>query len=127
MVSAWLVVGDSELRALLLAVGEEAGIPMAAIEPDTVGTLLNGDERPEAMLISQGLAPMPLDPARLEGIERLAIASGDIQPEEGNGFHPGNLLKLPASLEDVERTLHWLAGNGQLDPSPSNATTSRLA
>ena len=51
VVSVWLVVGDSELRALLLAVGEEAGIPMAAIEPETVGTLLSRDERPEAMLI----------------------------------------------------------------------------
>ena len=123
----WLVVGDSELRALLLAVGEEAGIPVAAIEPDTVGTLLNGDKRPEAMLISQGLVPLPFDHARLEGIERLAIASGDIQPEEGNGFHRAIFLKLPASLEDVERTLHWLAGNGQLDPAPSNAMSSRLA
>ena len=123
----WLVVGDSELRALLLAVGEEAGIPMAAIEPETVGTVLSRDERPEAMLISESLVPMPLDPARLEGIERLAIASGDLQPEDGNGTHPGILLKLPASLEDVERTLHWLAGNGQLEPSPSNDSSSRLA
>ena len=125
--SVWLVVGDSELRALLLAIGEEAGIPVAAIEPATVGTLLNRDERPDAMLVSQSLVPMPLDPARLQGIDRLAIASGDLQPEDGDGIHPGILLKLPASLEDVERTLRWLAGNGQVEPSPSNDSSSRLA
>ena len=125
--SVWLVVGDSELRAVLLAIGEEAGIPVAAIEPATVGTLLNRDERPDAMLVSQSLVPLPLDPARLRGIDRLAMASGDIQPEDEDGIHPGILLKLPASLEDVERTLRWLAGDGQVEPSPSNDSNSRLA
>lgn len=124
--AVWLVVGDSELRALLLAIGEEAGIPVAAIEPSTVGTLLNRDERPDAMLVSHSLVPMPLDPVRLRGIDRLAVASGDLQPEDGDGIHPGILLKLPASLEDVERTLCWLAGSGQVDPSSSDSS-SRLA
>jgi hypothetical protein len=125
--SVWLVVGDSELRALLLAVGEEAGIPLAAIEPETVGTLLDRNERPDAMLVSQSLVPIPLDPAGLQRIDRLAIASGDLQPRDGDGINPGILLKLPASLEDVERTLRWLAGNGQVEPSLSNDSSSRLA
>ena len=122
----WLVIGDSELRALLLAISEEAGIPVAAIEPETVGTLLDRDERPDAMLVSQSLVPKPLDPARFQGIDRLAVASGDLLPEDDDGIRPGILLKLPASLEDVERTLRWLAGNGQVEPPSSNASSSRL-
>jgi hypothetical protein len=126
VVSVWLVVGDSELRALLLAVGEEAGVPVAAIEPEAVGALLNRDERPEAMLIASSLVRTPLDPARLQGIHRLAIASGEIQPD-GDGIHPGIFLKLPASLDDVERTLRWLAMDGaQLEPPSSNDSISRL-
>ena len=125
--SVWLVVGDPELRALLLSIGEDAGIPVAAIEPETIGALLTRDERPEAMLVSRSLVPMPLDPVRLLGIDRLAIASGDSRPEDGDGIHPGLSLKLPASLEDVERTLRWLAGDGQVEPSPSNDSSSRRA
>jgi hypothetical protein len=125
--SVWLVVGDPELRALLLSIGEEAGIPVAAIQPETVGALLTRNERPEAMLVSRSLVPMPVDPARLQGIDRLAIASGDVRPEDGNGIHPGISLKLPASLEDVERTLRWLAGDGHVEPSPSNDSSSPRA
>ena len=49
--SVWLVVGDAELRSLLLAIGEEAGIPLAAIEPETVASLLAREDKPSAMLV----------------------------------------------------------------------------
>ena len=116
----WLVVGDSELRALLLAIGEEAGIPVAAIEPETVGDAAQSRRTPRSDAREPQPRPVAVRSRATRGqIERLAIASGDIQPEgEGNGFHRAIFLKLPASLEDVERTLHWLAGNGgQLDPA----------
>jgi hypothetical protein len=59
-------------------------------------------------------------------IDRLAIASGEIQPD-GDGTHPGIFLKLPASLDDVERTLRWLAMDGaQSEPPSSNDSSSRL-
>jgi hypothetical protein len=125
--SVWLVVGDSELRALLLAIGEEAGISLAAIEPETVSSLLGREDKPSAMLVSRGLIPTPLDPAGLHGINRLAVASPDVEEDGLDGIGPGRLLKLPASLDDVEITLRWLAGNGQLEASPSNDSSSRLA
>jgi hypothetical protein len=130
--SVWLVVGDSELRSLLLAIGEEAGIPLAAIDPETVASLLASEDKPSAMLVSRRLIPTPLDPAGLHGIDRLAVASGDLDDQDGlDGIGPGHFLKLPASLDDVEITLRWLAGNGQgngqLEPSPSNDSSSRLA
>ena len=124
----WLVVGDSELRALLLAIGEEAGIPMAAIEPESVATLLNRDERPEAMLVSRSLVPRPLDPHRLQGVSRVAFASAELNQDGEDGFHPGLFLKLPASLEDVEHALRWLAADGaQADPSSSSEASSSFA
>jgi len=124
----WLVVGDSELRALLLAIGEEAGIPVAAIDPQTVATLLNRDERPEAMLVSRSLYPMPLDPHRLQGVSRVAVATAELKPDGEDGFHPGLFLKLPASLEDVEHALKWLAADGaQVDGSSSSEASSNLA
>lgn len=127
VVSVWLVVGDSELRSLLLAIGEEAGIPVAAIEPETVATLLNRDERPEAMLVSRSLVPAPLDPHRLQGVSRLAVASAELTDGE-DGFHPGLLLKLPASLEDVEHALRWLAEDGaQVDGFLNNEASSSFA
>lgn len=127
-VSVWLVVGDSELRSLFLAIGEEAGIPVAAIEPETVGTLLDRDERPEAMLITRSLVPSPLSPAGLHGIRRLAVASSDLEDKAQDGIGAGLVLKLPASLEDVERTLRWLAWDGaQVEPPSSNDSNSRLA
>jgi hypothetical protein len=125
--SVWLVVGDSELRSLLLAIGEEAGIPLAAIEPETVASLLEREDKPSAMLVSRGLIPRPLDPAGLHGIDRLAVATGDLEEVALDGIGPGRFLKLPASLDDVEVTLRWLAGNGQLEPSPSNDSSSLLA
>ncbi len=124
----WLVVGDSELRALLLAIGEEAGIPVAAIEPETVATLLNRDERPEAMLVSRSLVPTPLDPQRLKRVSRVAVATAELKPDGEDGFHPGLFLKLPASLEDVEHALRWLAADGaQADPSSSSEASSSFA
>ena len=124
----WLVVGDSELRALLLAIGEEAGIPVAAIEPETVATLLSRDERPEAMLVSRGLVPRPLDPHRLKQVTRVAVASADLNPDGEDGFHPGLFLMLPASLEDVEHALRWLAADGaQADSSSSSEPSSTFA
>lgn len=127
VVSVWLVVGDSELRALLLAIGEEAGIPVAAIEAETVATLLNRDERPEAMLVSRTLVPRPLHPLRLNGVSRVAMASAELTDGE-DGFRPGLLLKLPASLEDVEHALRWLAEDGaQVDGSPNNKASSSFA
>jgi hypothetical protein len=124
--SVWLVVGDSELRSLLLAIGEEAGIPLAAIEPETVASLLKHDDKPSAMLVSRGLIPTPLDPNGLHGIDRVAVASGDLEERALDGIGP-RFLKLPASLDDVEITLRWLAGDGQLEPSPSNDSSSNLA
>jgi hypothetical protein len=127
-VSVWLVVGDSELGALILAIGEEAGIPVAAIEPETVATLLNRDERPEAMLVSRSLVPKPLDPHRLQAVSRVAVATVDSKPDGEDGFHPGLFLKLPASLEDVEHALRWLAVDGdQADGSSSSEASSSFA
>jgi hypothetical protein len=123
----WLVVGDADFRALLLTIGEEAGIPVAAIEPETVATLLTRGERPEAMLVSRGLMPKALDPAHVVGIARLAIASADGVADDADGAVPGVMLQLPASLDDVERTLRWLAADGgQALPSFSNDSSSRL-
>lgn len=128
VVSVWLVVGESELRALLLAIGEEAGIPVTAIDPETVATLLHRDELPEAMLVSRNLVPAPLDPDRLQRVSRVAVASAEPEPGAENGFHPGLFLKLPASLEDVEHALRWLALDGdQEDPSPSSEISSTFA
>jgi hypothetical protein len=124
----WLVVGDSELRALLLAIGEEAGISVAAVEPETVATLLSRDERPEAMLVSRSLFPTPLDPHRLQGISRVAVASAELKQDGEDAFHPGLLLRLPASLEDVEHTLRWLAADAaQADRSSSKEASSSFA
>jgi hypothetical protein len=125
--SVWLVVGDSELLALLLTIGEEAGIPMAAIEPDTVASLLGRDDKPDAMLITRSLVPKPLDPDGLRGIDRLAVASGDLEDEALDGIGSGHFLKLPASLEEVEQTLRWLASGGQPRPSLSSDSSSSLA
>ena len=125
--SVWLVVGDSELRALLLTIGEDAGIPVAAIEPDTVAGLLGRHDRPDAMLVTRSLVPTPLDPSGFSGIDRLAVASGEIGPDAMDGIESGQVLELPASLEDVERTLRWLADEDQPRPSSSSASSSRLA
>ena len=125
--SVWLVVGDSELRALLLTIGEEAGIRMAAIEPDSVAGLLGRDDKPDAMLVTRSLVPEPLDPAGLRGIDRLAIASGDLDEEGLDGIGSGHVLRLPASLEDVEQTLRWLAADGQERPPLSSDSSSLLA
>ena len=127
-VSVWLVVGDSELRALFLSVGEEAGIPLAAIEPETVAALLHRDQLPDAMLITRDPVPAPLDLARLQGVTRLAIASSDGIEDGEFGIHAGRFLKLPASLEEVEGTLRWLAQDGrEPEPASSNDSSSRLA
>lgn len=126
--SVWLVVGDSELRALLLTIGEEAGIPVAAIEPETVAAQLNRNDPPSSMLVTRSLIPSPLDPTRLEGVSRLAVASGDGDADVMDGIPDSLFLKLPATLEDVERTLRWLASDGsQADLSSSNETSSRFA
>ena len=126
--SVWLVLGDSELRALLLSIGEEAGIPVAAFEPETVAGLLYHGQLPDGMLIGRSLVPEPLDPARLKGIARLAVASGDTEEDGMDGVHPGLSLKLPASLEVVESALRWLSWDGaQVEPSASNDSSSRLA
>jgi hypothetical protein len=128
VVSVWLVVGDSELRALLLTIGEEAGIPVAAIEPGTVATLLNRDDPPEAMLVSRSLVPAPLDPHRLLGVSRLAVASAELEPGAEDGIRPGLFLRLPASLDDVEHALRWLAMDGdQVDGSSRSEASSSFA
>jgi hypothetical protein len=133
VVSVWLVVGDSELRALLLAIGEEAGIPVAAIAPETVAMVLNRDESPEAMLVSRSLVPRPIDPHRLQGVSRLAVATAELEPEAQDGFRPGLFLKLPASLDDVEHALRWLAADGSqadgalVDGSSSSEASSSFA
>jgi hypothetical protein len=121
--SVWLVVGDTELRALLLAIGEEAGIPVAAIEPQTVASLLDRDDKPAAMLISRNLVPKPLKPAGLHGIQRLAVASVDAEADGMDGLS-ARFLKLPASLEDVEQTLRWLALEAAQSGSPSSSDSS---
>ena len=124
----WLVVGDSELRTLLLTIGEEAGIPVAAIEPQTVTRLLDRNDPPASMLVTGSLLPTPLAPERLQGVERLAIASGDLQAGEVDGVSASIFLALPASLEDVERTLQWLASDGaQAESLSSNDASSRFA
>jgi hypothetical protein len=125
--SVWLVVRDSELRALFLRIGEEAGVPLAPMDPDTAARLLRGSERPQAMLISRSLIPSPLHPTRLSGIRRLAVASGDLDPG-ADGIPVSHLLKLPATLEDVEGTLRWLAWDGdQVGVTSSRDASSRLA
>jgi hypothetical protein len=121
------MVRDSELEALLVTIGEESGIPISAIDHEAISGLLDGHERPEAMLVSRSLIPRPLDPAWLAGVRRVAIASGDL--DAGDGHIPaGHVLKLPASLEDLEGTLRWLAWDGdQIDRSSTNDASSRLA
>ena len=100
--SVWLVVGDSELRSLLLTIGEEAGIPLAAIEPETVASLLAREDKPSAMLVSRGLIPRPLDPAGLHGIDRLAVASGE--PRGGRSrWHRSRALPQAAGFAGRRR------------------------
>lgn len=124
-VSVWVVVRDADLRALLLTIGEEAGVPVAAVEPETVATLLNRDERPDAMLVSRSLVPRPLAPDRLALVARLVVASGELKPD-GVGY--GRFLQLPASLEAVEQSLSWLAaGDGQLEDVSRSEVSSRRA
>ena len=122
--SVWLVVGDTELRALLLAIGEEAGIPMAAIEPETVAGLLGRDNKPAAMLVSRDLVPKPLHPSGLMGIDRLAIASVDSGADGLDGLSSARFVELPASLEDLEGSLRWLSADGGQPLPPSSSDSS---
>ena len=86
------------------------------------------DDRPASLLVTRSLIPSPLDPARLVGFGRLAVASGDGDAGVMDLIQEGLFLKLPATLEDVERTLRWLASDGaQSDGFSSKDASSRLA
>ncbi len=128
-VSVWLVVGDAELRALLLTVGEESGLLFSALDPRDAGARLAAGELPDAALVGADDRTTEVPPEQLHGIARLAFAStGRGSPMALDGVEPGIQLKLPASLEDVEHVLKWLVWDGpQVVRSSSADSSSRLA
>jgi hypothetical protein len=128
-VSVWLVVGDPELRALLLTIGEDAGLLFSALDPVDARTRLAAGELPEAVLVGANDRTTEVPPDRLRGISRLALAStGPRWTTAVDGIEPGMQLKLPASLDEVEHVLKWLAWEGpQVARSSSADSTSRLA
>jgi hypothetical protein len=129
VVSVWLVVGDPELRALLLTIGEDAGLRFSALDPLDAGTRLAAGERPEAVLVGAHDRTTEVASERLRGISRLALAStGPRWTNSVDGIEPGMQLKLPASLDEVENVLKWLAWDGpQVARASSADSNSRLA
>ncbi len=127
-VSAWLVIGDTDLRALLLTIAEEVGLRLDALDPREADRRLAAGEVPPGLLVAPDSTSATLSADRLRGVRRLALASTDGSNGGLGGVVPGMQLRLPASLDDVENVLHWLVWDGaQVARSSSDDSSSRLA
>jgi hypothetical protein len=127
-VSAWLVIGDTDLRALLLTIAEEVGLSLDALDPREADRRLAAGEVPPALLVAPDSTSGMLPADRLRRVRRLALASTDGSSAGLDGVVPGMQLRLPASLDDVENVLRWLVWDGaQVARSSSEDSSSRLA
>jgi hypothetical protein len=129
-VTTWVVVGDPELRNLLLAVADEAGLPVSAIEPEDAALRLASGETPDSMLVTRSMIARAVGEENLKRIRRLAIASASADgPADGASGLAARFISLPADLESVERTLAWLVNGAAslqpADPSSSDSTSTR--
>jgi hypothetical protein len=124
-VSAWLVIGDADLRALLLTIGEEARFRLMPIAPEEAAARLNAGEVPDAMLTTQELISLRQADARNLSVERLVIATAS-HYEQAGPVDGAVYLSLPADLDEIEQTLRWVALDGAApDDSGYAGPTSR--
>lgn len=110
--SAWLVIGDAELRALLLTLGEEARFRLSPIAPEEASARLSAGEVPDAMLTTRELISLGPPDDQVRRVRRLVIATASAADGDGEAVDGAVYLSLPADLDEIERTLRWLALDG---------------
>jgi hypothetical protein len=111
-VSAWLVIGDADLRALLLTIGEEARFRLLPIAPEEASARLDAGDVPDAMLTTQELLSLRRNEGQALGVERLVIATASHRDDASAAVDGARYLALPADLDEIEQTLRWVALHG---------------
>jgi len=125
-VTTWVISTNPELVALLRSIAERARVEMCAVATEEALERLRVGDLPDGVLVEDGALT---DVGHLGTIPRVVIATPRVDRSRTR-LPNESVLRLPASLAEIERTLTWLSSAGAEHRPPARqpeATRSRRA